>query len=76
MIHQRIDCVNPMIERVARAICAKAFEDPAVYWGTDPIPVAVDRLWRDYVDHARAALRAMAEVLRPGYEAAIDEALK
>jgi hypothetical protein len=51
--------VVKVVERVARVICAKSFEDASVYWGDDTIPEAVDRNWKDYVGDARAALAAI-----------------
>jgi hypothetical protein len=53
--------MSEMIERVARAICAKMFENPKFYCGLDPIPIAVERGWRDFVGEARAAIEAMRE---------------
>jgi hypothetical protein len=64
--------VSGIVERMARAICAKSFEDPGTYWGVDPIPVAVDKHWPDYVDEARAALLAAREAL----DAPILEAMR
>lgn len=48
-----------LVERVARVICAKSFEDASIYWGDDTIPEAVDRNWKDYVGDAGAALAAI-----------------
>lgn len=48
-----------LVERVARVICAKSFENSSIYWGDDTIPAAVDRNWKDYVGEARASLAAI-----------------
>jgi hypothetical protein len=53
--------MSEMVERVARAICAKMFENPEVYWGLYPIPIAVEQGWGEFVGEARAALEAMRE---------------
>lgn len=68
--------MSEMVERVTRAICAELFKMPDIYWGDDPILVAVDSEWPQYRDAAIAALAAMrepTEAMKIAADAAMDD---
>lgn len=53
-----------MVEKVARAICAKLFEDPQNYWGEEPIAEAVETHWHYYIEEAKLAIAAMDDRIK------------
>lgn len=65
--------MSEMVERMARAMATVLFEDADVYWGLDPIPVAVEKFWQDYDPAARAAIKAMREPTEGMISAALDD---
>lgn len=62
-----------MIERVARALCTKAGEDPDL---ETPYHPKVTHLWQHYRQSARAAIEAMREPSEAMLIAGMEGALK
>ena len=50
-----------MVERVARAICAREFEDPRTYSGPKSIPEAVEEEWQRYIETACLVIAAVRD---------------
>lgn len=81
--------MSEMVEKVARALCASAKDDPEKWW-PQADGLRDKRGWQLYEEDARAAITAMREPTRrmldasrerfeigivPGWNAAIDAAL-